>query len=567
MLSAVQKYPAKQWTALISCIAQGGADAIVALREASEFLNSGVKPDGFDLVHLVRVSTDMGYASYCQQLHGYVLKSGFVSNTFVSNALMRFYYKRMDSLSDAHKAFVEILQPSVVSWNSLISGYVKCGEFRRALGLFLELERSGICGDAYSFTAVLVASGQVNLLQLGKSMHSKIVKYGLECGSVVANCLIDMYGKCGSVEDATRVFDGMIDKDIVSWNSVIAACARNGELQQALSFWNQAPERDTITYNELISGIAQFGNIEDAIGVLSNMPNPNSSSWTSIVTGYVNRNRAREALEFFSKMHSNDIEMDEFTFSIILSGVAGLAALTWGMLIHCCTVKHGLDTSVVVGSALIDMYSKCGQINNAESMFWSLPKRNLITWNAMVSGYAHSGDLMKVIEYFEQLKMVKDLKPDSITFLNVLAACSHNEIPLQKAIQYLESMIKGYGIEPTIEHCCSMIRLMGQRGEVSRAEKMISELGFGSFGVVWKALLGACGACKDTMVAKIAAAKVIELGGADDYVYVMMSNIFAYHGKWKEMSLLRKFMRDKGVRKETGCSWIEVENAMSNTSI
>ncbi|KAK9275941.1 hypothetical protein L1049_023216 [Liquidambar formosana] len=182
------------------------------------------------------------------------------------------------------------------------------------------------------------------------------------------------------------------------------------------------PNPDTISYNELINGIAQFGNIEDAIEILSTMPTPNSSSWNSIVTGYVNHDRAREALDFFSEMHSKDVQMDQFTFSSILSGIAGLSALTWGMLIHCCTIKCCLDDSIVVGSALIDMYSKCGQVKNAESIFKSLPKKNLVTWNAMISGFAHNGDSTMVMQLFKQLKMERDLRPDEITFLSLLSA-------------------------------------------------------------------------------------------------------------------------------------------------
>ncbi|TYH98905.1 hypothetical protein ES332_A11G030400v1 [Gossypium tomentosum] len=555
----VLKESFEPWLNLISILANGGTDMDLVLYEASKMLHSGIKPNDYSLVHLVRISTDLGYVSYCQQLHCCVLKSGFASNAFVSNALMRFY-RRIDLLCEADKLFVEIPQPSVISWNSMISGYVQTGKFRKALGLFLELHRSEVCCNEYSFTSALAACGQLGFLQLGKSIHSKVLKFGFECAVVVGNCLIDTYGKCGAVGDAILVFNTMIDNDIISWNSVLAACARNGNLEQAFSVWGEMPIRDTISYNELISGIAQFGNIDDAIDLLSNMPNPNSSTWTSIMTGYVNRNRPQEALRFFNEMHSNDVQMDEFSFSIILNGIASLSALTWGILTHCCTIKRGLDTSVVVGSALIDTYSKCGQIKNAESMFQSLPKKNLVTWNAMISGYAHNGDSTKAIQLFEQLKTKRDLNPDWVTFLNVLAGCSQNETPLQQVYQYFESMINDYGIQPTVEHCCCLIRLMGQRGETWRAGKLIYELGFGPCAVVWKALLGACGVCTDMKVAMIAAAKVIELEGYNDYVYVMMSNIFAYYHKWGQMSVMRKLMREQRVIKEAACSWIEMEN-------
>ncbi|KAE8693888.1 putative pentatricopeptide repeat-containing protein [Hibiscus syriacus] len=532
----VPKESFESWLTLVSTLAKGGADMDLTLHEASKMLHSGIIPNDYSLAHLIRVSTDLGHDSYCLQLHCYVLKSGFVANAFVSNALMR-YYRQIDSLCEAAKLFVEMPQPSVISWNSIISGHVQTGKFRKALGLFLELHRSEICCNEYSFTAALAACGQLGFLHLGKSIHSNILKFGFECAIVVGNCLIDTYGKCGAVLPV-----------------------RNGNLEQAFSVWSEMPVHDTISYNELISGIAQFGNIDDAIGILLDTPSPNSSTWSSILTGYVNRNRPREALQFFNKMHSNDVQMDEFSFSIILSGIAGLSALTWGMLTHCCTIKRGLDTSVVVGSALIDMYSKCGHAKNAESMFQSLPRKNLVTWNAMISGYAHNGDSTKVIQLFEQLKTESDLEPDWVTFLNVFAGCSHNEMPLQQVYRYFESMINDYGIKPTVEHCCCLIRLMGRGGETRRAWRVIYELCFGSCGAVWKALLGACGACKDLKVAMVAAAKLIELEGYNDYVYVMMSNIFAYHRKWGEMCAMRKLMRDQRVIKETACSWIEMEN-------
>uniref|UniRef100_A0A0V0I6J6 Putative ovule protein n=1 Tax=Solanum chacoense TaxID=4108 RepID=A0A0V0I6J6_SOLCH len=192
-------------------------------------------------------------------------------------------------------------EPNVVTWNTLISGYVRSGKFTAALNLFIQLERSELCSDSYSFTAVLSGCGSLGLVQLGKLIHSKIVKFGVECSIVVSNSLIDMYGKCSFVEESTRVFNSMMEKDTISWNSVIAANARNNRLDQAFDFLRQMPEPDTVSYNEVISGVAQFGNIEDAVDMLSRMPSPNSSSWNSIITGYVNRGRAKEALLFFSK--------------------------------------------------------------------------------------------------------------------------------------------------------------------------------------------------------------------------------------------------------------------------
>lgn len=520
----------------------------------------GIKPSAFGLVQLIRIATDLVCHKFGQQLHSYALRSGYFSHIYVSTSLITFYVRRQ-SFTDAHKLFVEIPQPNVVSWNTLISGYVHAGQFRKALSFFTRLERSDICADAFSFTSAMAACAQLSLLKLGSSIHSKTVKLGMANDTVVANCLIDMYGKCGSAEHAVCLFSEIIDKDTISWNSVIAASANNGNFGLAYKFLQLMPKPDTISFNGLINGIAQAGNIEDAVWILSTMPCPNSSSWNSIITGFVNRNRVRESLDMFNKMHSRNVQMDEFTLSVILNGIAGLSALTWGMLIHCCTIKCGVDTSVVVGTALIDMYSKCGRVNDAKSIFIILPNRNLVSWNAMISGYARNGDFAQVISLFELLKMERDTKPDGITFLNLISACSHHEIPFEAAIGYFEAMINEYGIAPSTEHCCSMIRLMGQKGELSRAERMIQELGFESCGVVWRGLLGACVTQEDLQVAEIAAAKVIELERDEDYVYVSLSNMYASFGRWEDVNVVRSLMSKKRIRKEAGSSWIELDSS------
>lgn len=538
----------------------------MALFKDFQILNSGSKLNAYSLVNLTRSCTNLGWFSHGEQLHCCILKSGYVNNVFVTTPLVNFYVKSQ-LLGNAHQLFDEMTEPNVVTWNTLISGYVHSGKFTAALNLFIQLERSELCSDSYSFTAALSACGSLGLVQLGKLIHSKIVKFGVECSIVVSNSLIDMYGKCGLVEESTRVFVNMMEKDTISWNSVIAANAKNSRLDQAFDFLHQMPEPDTVSYNELISGVAQFGNIEDAVDMLSRMPSPNSSSWNSIITGYVNRGRAKEALLFFQNMHLSNVLMDQFTFSSILSGIANIAAITWGKLIHCCTVKYGVNETIVVGTALIDMYSKCGQMNEADILFGSLPVKNLITWNTIISGHGHNGNSDEVIRVFEQLKLVKDLQPDGITFVNVLAACWHNRMSFQAANDYFELMVNNYGICPMPEHCTSMIKLMGQEGDVSKAEKMIYELGFENCGLVWKALLGASVTCGDIMVAEVAAAKVIDLDGDNEFVYVLMSNMYALHRKWIDVGGMRKKMKEKRVRKEAGRSWIEMENSNTVPSI
>ncbi|EOA15176.1 hypothetical protein CARUB_v10028562mg [Capsella rubella] len=548
------------WTTIVPALAR--FDSIGVLRAAVELINDGEKPDASPLVHLLRVSGNYGYVSLCQQLHGYVIKHGFVSDTRVSNSLMR-SYKTSDSLEDAHKLFDEMPEPDVISWNSLVSGYVQSGRFQEGLCLFLELHRSDVFPNEFSFTAALAACSRLRFMRLGACIHSKIVKLGIEKGNVVVgNCLIDMYGKCGCMDDAVLVFQHMEEKDTVSWNAIVASCSRNDELELGLWFFHQMPNPDTVTYNEIIDAFVKSRDFNNAFEVLLDMPNPNSSSWNTILTGYVNSEQSGEATEFFTKMHSSGVRLDEYSLSVVLASIATLAVVPWGSLIHSCALKLGLDSRVVVASALVDMYSKCGMLKDAEVIFWTMPRKNLIAWNAMISAYARNGDSTGAIKLFNRLKQERFMKPDRFTFLNLLAVCSHCEVPMEVTLGYFEMMVNEYGIKPSVEHCCSLIRAMGKRGEVWQAKMVIQQFGFGYDGVTWRALLGACGVRKDLKAAKVVAAKMIELGDADEdeYVYIVMSNLYAYHERWREVSQIRKIMRDKGIKKEVGSSWIQGQN-------
>ncbi|KAK9142990.1 hypothetical protein Syun_012390 [Stephania yunnanensis] len=536
--------------------------------EASRMRSFGIEPNSYTLVCLINTSIDLGWIFYGKELHCYVIQSGFSSNVYIGSSLISLY-ARSELLTEAQKVFDEITSRNIVAWNSLICGYIQSGQFLEAMSLVVELERSDMRADSFTINAALTACAQQCLLDFGQAIHSRIVKVGLNRNVVVLNCLIHMYGKCGCVDEGVEVFNEITHKDLVSWNSVIGASAANGRLAESFNFLNQMPCPDTISYNEVIHGITQFGNMEDAVRLMSQMPNPPPASWNSVITGYIIQDRVVEALEFFAKMRLEGVEQDEFTHSTILKGVSSSSALTWGRVVHSSAIKSGLDTSVICGSALVDMYSKCGEISSAELVFHSLPKKNLVSWNTMLAGYAHNGKASEVIRLFEQLKTVPGLTPDDLTFLCVLSVCAQGNAgeKLQLGSQYFKTMTKEYKIKPTVEHCTCMIGILGRRGEAWRAKEMIRELGYWTFGSVWKALLSACCWNGDVKGAEATTAKVIELDREDELVYVQLSNLYAYHGRWRDVSNVRRLMKDRRLLKEPGCSWLEMDDVDLATSI
>ncbi|KAF3590462.1 hypothetical protein DY000_02024827 [Brassica cretica] len=434
------------WTNIVHALAQSGV--INALHADVELVNNGDKSeDASVLVHLLRVSRNHGYVSLCRQLHGYVVKQGFVSESRLSNSLMRFY-KGSDSLEDSHKASDEMPEQDTISWNSLVSGYAQSGRLEEGLSLFLELHRSDVFPNEFSFTASLLCTTE-NLA--ARSMH---LLRDCETWHGERQC------RCGTQS--------------IGMSSLLPA---QGTINLSLGLWffHQTPNPDTVTYNELINAFAKAGDFNNAFQILKSLPNPNSSSWNTILTV----SNQEKLLSFSPQCICQALDWTEYSLSIVLAAIAALAVVPWGSLIHSCALKLGLDSRVVVASALIDMYSKCGMLKQAELMFWIMPRKNLIAWNATISGYARTGDSTEGIKLFSRLKQERFLKPDRITFLNLLAVCSHCDVPLELTLGYLEMMINEYGIRPSVEHCCSLIRAMVQRGEIWQAKMVIQEFGFG----------------------------------------------------------------------------------------
>ncbi|KAK1326453.1 putative pentatricopeptide repeat-containing protein [Acorus calamus] len=542
------------WTALLSGLAPQPGTTARSLPLTSRTRGSGVEPNSFTVVSFVRASTNLGSISHGRQAHALALKHGFLSNAYVLSALVSMYTK-LDQSRDACDLLDEIHRPSVVAWNALISGHVQCGRSSDALVLFSVMN---VRPDAYTFTAALTACAVSSFAETGMCIHCGTVKSGFATSVVVANCLIDMYGKCGRPHDAIRAFGETGVRDSVTWNSAIGAAARNGRIEEVRALLREMPAPDTISYNEVIDAVARFGDMDEALRILDEMPAPNASSWNSIIGGYVRSGRAEEALAFFKMIHSRgSFAKDDFTYSSVLSGIADASNLGWGMQVHSLLVKSGQpDSRVHIWSSLIDMYAKCGRVEEAEAVFASLKVKNLVLWNAILSGEARNGNVGKVLQLFEEMR--GSVEPDHVTFVSVLSACARDGEMRRRAGGYFREMVGTYGIDPMVEHCTCMVRVLVEGGELCEAVKVACDAGFGSNGAVWRTFLGGlCGAGGDVKAAEVVAAKVIELGGdGDDYVYVLMSNAYASCGRWGEARRLREAMRGKGLCKEAGSSWI-----------
>jgi pentatricopeptide repeat protein len=430
-----------------------------------------------------------------RQVHAHTVISGFSSILFIGNNFINMYAK-CERIEDARKVFDRMPQREAITWTTIVTGYAQNGPAEEALKLFGQMQRAGMRLNEFTFASVVKAGAGIAALEEGRQVHASILKTGFESDIFVGSALVDMYAKCRVVDEARQVFDCMPERNVVSWSGMIAGYALNGQDEEALKVF-----------------------------------------WQALMMG---------------------LRPNDFTFSTVLSVCANITALDQGRQVHCLSMKSGFDSYTFVGSSLVGMYAKCGCIKEAGRLFDKLPQRNLAAWNAMIIGCAQHGLVKEALELFSEIELA-GMKPNDVTFLCVLSACSHAGL-VDEGQHYFDSMSRDYGITPRGEHYACMVDILGRSGRLQEADEFIKQMPSEPIASVWGALLGACRMHGNMELGKLAAEKLFELDPHNSGTHVLLSNIYAAAGRWEDAAKVRKMMRERGVKKETGLSWIGVKN-------
>eukprot|EP01018_Ginkgo_biloba_P029528 Gb_22668 [translate_table: standard] len=533
-------------------------------------------------------------------IHAHIIKTQDDQDTFVGNNLVNMYAK-CGSLDDARQVFRKMPEQDLVSWNAMIAGYAKWhaqnGNGEEALKLFVRMQRAGMKSDQFTFGSVLRACASLACLEAGMQVHSQIIKTEFESDVFAGSALVDMYAKCGCLGDAHELFNRMPERNGVSWTAMVAGYAQKGHVDEALKLFNQMQqsgikpnqytfstilmacasigaleqgkevhtiiaefgfESDLFVCSALVDMYAKCGSIENALRVFEKMSKRNVVSWNAMIAGYRHNGRVEQALQLFYQMQRGGIKPTEVTFASVLRACASLTAMEQGKRVHNHIIKTGFEVNVFVGSALVYMYAKCGSIKDARHVFDKTPAQNVVTWNALIAGYAQNGNGKEALQLFEQMQL-KNIRPNHITFVSVLFACSHAGL-LDDGQHYFHSMSRDHGITPAVEHYACMIDLLGRAGRLDDAESLIYKMSVNPGAFVWRTLLGACTIRGDMERGKRAVEHVLELEPQDSATYVLLSNIYAAAGRWDDVAKVRKMMKNNGVIKERACSWIEVKD-------
>lgn len=580
------------WSAIIAGFVQND-QFVDGLELFKEMQRQGVGVSQSTYASVFRSCAGVSALSLGCQLHAHALKTDFGTDVVVATATLDMYAK-CQKLADSRKIFNLLTRRGVQSYNALIVGYVQSAQGFEAFELFQLLRTSNFFFDEVSLSGVFTACGLIKELSTGCQLHGLAIKSNFQLNICVANAILDMYGKCGSIAGAQGVFDEMLRRDAVSWNAIIAAYEQNGFEQETLclfaSMLASGMEPDEFTYGSVLkassgkqpskcgmeihgrvikSGMGfhsfvgstlvdmycKHGMIDEAMKLHYRLEQQNMVSWNAIITGFLLQNQNEEAQRFFAFMLAMGIEPDNFTYATVLDTCANLANVGLGKQIHAQIIKHELQSDVYIVSTLVDMYSKCGNMQDSQLMFERAPKRDFVTWNAMICGYAYHGFAEEALRVFEEMK-TENVKPNHATFVAVLRACGHMGL-VEKGWDYFCSMCS-HGLDPQLEHYSCMVDILGKSGQVGKALKLIEDMPFVADDVIWRTLLSVCKMYGNVEVAEKAANFILQLDPQDSSVYILLANIYADAGMWGEVSRMRMAMRENKVKKEPGCSWIEV---------
>jgi len=588
--------PAKNpvtWTAVItgySQIGQGGR----ALDLFQKMGVQGVRPDRFVLASAVSACSALAFIQGGRQIHGYAYRSAAGMDASVINALMDLYCKCSRPLV-ARKLFDHTKNHNLVSWTTMIAGYMQNSLDAEAIDMFWRMCRAGWQPDVFACTSILNSCGSLEAIWQGRQIHAHAIKANLETDEYVKNALIDMYAKCNHLTAARAVFDALVHDDAVSYNAMIEGYARQGDLTEALhifhkmrycslrpnlltfvsllglSSFQSASELskqihgliirsgisvDLYVGSALIDAYSKCSLVDDAKAVFLMMQNRDVAIWNAMIFGHSQNEQGEEAVKLFNQLRISGVTPNEFTFVALVTVASNLATMFHGQQFHAQIIKAGADIDPHVSNALIDMYAKCGFIKEGWLLFESTCGKDVICWNSMISTYAQHGHAEEALRVFQLMREAR-LEPNYVTFVGVLTACAHAGL-VDEGLHHFNSMKTKYGIEPGTEHYASVVNLLGRSGKLHYAKEFIERMPIKPEAAVWRSLLSACRLFGNIEIGRYAAEMALLVDPSDSGPYVLLSNVYASKGLWADVQKLRLGMDYAGTVKEPGYSWVEV---------
>ncbi|XP_010545107.1 PREDICTED: pentatricopeptide repeat-containing protein At3g63370, chloroplastic [Tarenaya hassleriana] len=581
------------WNSVISSYSASG-QSLEALGFFREMQMNGPAPNSYTFVSALTACEDPSHSKLGKEIHSAVLKSSHSHDVYVCNALIAMY-ARCSNMVEAGRILSQMDENDIVSWNSMIVGFVHNCMYTEAFAFLRDMMAAGHNPDEVSMTSVIAASGRSGNLLAGMESHAYVIKFGLDYNLQVGNTLIDMYSKCSCTDYMGRTFYLMPDKDMISWTTIISGYAQNDCHTEALGLFRVVAQEqmesdammlgsvllacsklkcmllvkeihgyilrkglyDTVTQNAIVDVYGECGSIDYAIQMFELMEDKDVVSWTSVIFSCVNNGKENEAVELFHRMVETGTEADSVALVGILSAAASLSALKIGLEVHGCLLRKGFCLEGSTASALIDMYARCGDLQSARAVYDLVERKGLVQYTSMVNAYGMHGHGDSAVELFAKMKH-GNIIPDHIAFLALLYACSHAGLT-DEGRNFIEIMEHEYNLVPWPEHYACLVDMLGRSNCVTEAYEFVKSMKTKPTAEVWCALLAACRAHSEKEIGEVAAQKLLELDPKSPGNLVLVSNVFAEQGRWEDVEAVRAKLKASGLKKHPGCSWIEID--------
>ncbi|CAA0825334.1 Pentatricopeptide repeat-containing protein -chloroplastic [Striga hermonthica] len=595
------------WNTMIAWYAKNGR-FVEAIRCFVMMMKMGFRPTAVSFVNVFPAVSGLGDIEIANVVYGIVTKLGgeYAKDLFVVSSAITMYAE-LGCLDSARSIFDNCLEKNAHVWNTMIGGYIQNNLPIRALELFNEALNGENNIDDVTFLSAVTAASELRNPGFSRQLHSYLIKSSQFSSVILMNSVVSLYSRCNSIWDSFRVFSGMREKDVVSWNTMICALVQNGlddeGLMLALEMQKLGFSIDDVTITAFLSAASNLRNQEigkqthaciirhgiqfdgmdsylidmyaksgklsfaETIFDRNLKSNTDPAVWNAMISGFTQNGLVEKSLTIFRQMvKEKNVKPNAVTLASVLPVCSQLVSLSLGKAIHGFAIRNFLDENVFVGSALVDMYSKSGSITYAKRAFTNSAETNSVTYTNMIMGYGQHGMGEKAISLFNSMRDFT-VEPDAVTFVAILTACSYSGL-INEGLQIFESMEACYGVKPSSEHYACVVDMLGRVGRVFEAYEFALKLGReGDVLGIWGSLLSACRVHKEFGLGKIVANKLLEMEGGNDRktgYHVLLSNMHAEEGNWENVKSMRRELAERGLAKEVGCSWISIYGQKSS---
>ncbi|XXG67817.1 hypothetical protein AAC387_Pa06g1074 [Persea americana] len=584
------------WTAIVGAYSQMG-DSDSAFSLYNQMRHQGIEPNSVTVLGLLSGASEV-FRLQC--VHACVVRYGFGDDLVVANSLLN-VYGRCGSVEGARKLFDGMRLRDVVSWNCLISGYAGAGDVREAVHLLNRMRSREMKPDPQTFGSVVVsAAAEMISVELGKLVHAQIIVSGCESDMHIKTALMGMYLKFGDVDEAFRLFERIIEKDVISWTAMISGLVQNERADEALRIFQkmlmsrvppstatiasalaasaqlasfnhgtsihcfiirQRMRVDVAAENSLLTMYAKCGHLTQCQALFNRMSRRDVVSWNSIIAAYAQNGHLSMAFSLFIDMREARQRPDSITMVSLLQACASMGALIQGKWVHNFILRNGMEPSISVDTALIDMYAKCGDIETAQRCFEEMPEKDLVSWSVTIAGYGSQGKGETALGMYSDF-LQTGIKPNHVLFLSVLTACSHAGL-VPEGLRVFQSMVEDFRIEPQLEHHACVVDLFSRAGRVEEAYKFTRMMLPQPSADVLGILLDACRIHGNADLGEVVAREILALKPVNAANYVQLAHSYAAMRRWDGVGEAWTQMRSLGLKKVPGWSSIELHGTIA----